>query len=739
MDGTYFRTCPLCEATCGLEITVRGGAVERIRGDRADVFSRGFICPKGSTLKQLHEDPDRLRTPLIRRGEGHVEATWDEAFAEIDRRLNAVIAEHGSNSVGVYLGNPNVHTLASLFWTRPLLHALGSRNIFTASTVDQMPRHVSSGLMFGDPNAFVVPDLDRTDYLLMLGANPYESNGSLATAPDWPGRLESIQARGGRIVVVDPRRTRTARAADEHLAIRPGTDALFLCALANVVAAEGLVDTGEATPHLNGLDEALAAVAPFIPEAVEERTGIAADVTRRIARELAAADRAVVYGRIGVHTVAGGTVASWATDLLTTITGNLDRPGGGMWGLGAHARPRSPEGTRRGYGIGRWHSRVSGLPEVNGELPVAVLAEEIETEGTGQIRAMVTIAGNPVLTTPHSARLDAALSGLDFMVSVDIYLNETTRHADVILPVPSALEKSHYDAAFYGQSLRRIANWSPAVFTTDQPSDSEILGRLALVVRGEGPDGDPAVIDEELLMHTLDSAVNNRHGTVHGRDAAELRPMVQGNSPQDRIVDALLRTGPFGDGFGADPDGLSLSTLESNPHGIDLGALEPRLPSVLNTPSGKVELAPPDIIAAVAPLLEGRPPSDGLTLIGRRDLRSGNSWLHNVNVLMKGKERCTLLIHPDDALERGLTTGDAALVESRVGRLTVPVEVTDEMRHGVVCLPYGWGHDAPGSRLRVAAGRPGVNTNVLTDGAELDPVSGNAVLNGIPVTVSRLG
>jgi anaerobic selenocysteine-containing dehydrogenase len=739
MEVTQFRTCPLCEATCGLEITVRDDAVHRIRGDRADVFSHGFICPKGSTLQQLHEDPDRLRTPLIRRGEGHVEVTWDEAFAEIDRRLNTIIAEHGPNSVGVYLGNPNVHTLGGLFWMRPVLHSLGSRNIFSASTVDQMPRHVSTGLMYGDSNAFVMPDLDRTDYLLMLGANPYESNGSLATAPDWPGRLEAIRTRGGRIVVVDPRRTRTAEAASEHLSIRPGTDALFLCALAGVIAAEDLVDTGAATPHLHGLDEALATVAAFTPEAVEERTGISADVIRRIARELAAAEHAVVYGRIGIHTVPGGTVASWATDLLTTITGNLDQPGGGMWGLGAHARPRPPEGTRRGYGIGRWCSRVSGLAEVNGELPVAVLAEEIETQGPDQIRAMITIAGNPVLTTPHSARLDAALASLELMVSVDIYLNETTRHADVILPVPSALEKSHYDAAFYSQSLRRIANWSPAVFATDQPSDTEVLGRLALVLRGQGPNGDTDVIDEELLMGILNNAVANRHANVYGREATELRQMVDGETPQDRIVDALLRTGPFGDGFEPGSDRLSLAVLRANPHGIDLGPLEPRLPSVLNTPSGKVELAPPQIIEAARDMLDEPPARDGLMLISRRDLRSGNSWLHNVNILMKGKERCTLLIHPSDADERGLATGDVAEVESRVGLIAVPVEVTDEMRIGVVCLPWGWGHDAPGARMRVAEGRPGVNSNVLTDGAVLDAVSGNGVLNGIPVTVSRLG
>ena len=386
-----------------------------------------------------------------------------------------------------------------------------------------------------------------------------------------------------------------------------------------------------------------------------------------------------------------------------------------------------------GYQIGRWHSRVSGLPEVNGELPVAVLAEEIEEQGPGQIRAMITVAGNPVLTTPHSSRLDAALASLEFMVSVDIYLNETTRHADVILPVPSPLEKSHYDVAFYNQSLRRIANWSPAVFDTTQPSDGEVLGRLALILRGEGAHADPAVIDEELLMGVLRAAAGNAHGNVFGRDPGELRQLVDGDSAQDRIVDALVRSGPFGDGFGSVPDGLTLEVLQANPHGIDFGPLEPRLPSVLNTPSGKVELAPPEIIEAVHGLAGDLDVASGLTLIGRRHVRSGNSWMHNIDVLVKGKERCTLLIHPNDAEQRGLADGDLAEVGSRAGCVTVPVEVTDEMRAGVVSLPYGWGHSAPGARMRVAERRPGVNSNILTDGSVLDKVSGNATLNGIPV------
>jgi len=735
----HFHTCPLCEATCGLEIAVADGRIQRIRGDQEDVFSKGFICPKGSTLKQLHEDPDRLRAPQLRRDGVHVDATWAEAFGEIDTRLRGIIAEHGPNSVGVYLGNPNVHHLAGVFWIRPLLRAIGTRNIFTASTVDQMPRHVSSGLMYGNPNLFAVPDLDRTDHLLILGANPYVSNGSLATAPDWPGRLDAIRARGGRIVVVDPRRTRTAEAADEHLPIRPGTDALLLCAMANVIAADGTVDTGDVGGHLNGLDDALAAVAGFTPEAVEGATGIDAATIRRLARELAAADRAAVYGRVGVHTVPSGTVASWATDLLNVITGNLDRPGGAMWGQGAHARRAPATGGGRGYRIGRWTSRVSGFAEVNGELPVAALAEEIETDGPDRIRAMITIGGNPILSTPHSDRLDAAFDTLDLMVSIDPYVNETTRHADVILPVPSALERSHYDAAFYNQALRRVANYSPALFSTDQPSESDILATLALILRGEGADADPSIIGGELLDEVLAHAIGDPNGNVGGRDIDELRGAVTGDTGPDRLVDALVRTGPFGDGFGADPEGLTLQRLIDHPHGIDFGPLEPQLPGILRTPSGRIELAPVEIVSALPALLASAQvaPSNGLRLIGRRDLRSNNSWMHNVNVLVKGKERCTLLISSADAAARELSTGDTAVVESRVGRVEAPVEVTDEMMAGVVCLPHGWGHAAPGTRLSIARQRPGVNSNVLTDGAVLDPISGNATLNGIPVTVGR--
>ena len=433
-----FRTCPLCEATCGLEVTHEDEKVVRIRGDRDDVFSHGFICPKGSTLGKIDEDPDRVRSPLIRRGGGHEPATWDEAFELIESRLLPIIAEHGNGSVGVYLGNPNVHSMSGTLYPRVFLKMLGTKSIFSAATVDQMPKHVSSGLMFGHPDLIPVPDIDRTSYLLMLGANPYESNGSLATAPDWPGRLQAIRERGGKVVVVDPRRTRTADAADEHVFIRPGADALFLFALANVLFEEGLVDPGALEAHVAGIDELAATVEPFTPEQVADATGVDPGRVRRLARELASADSAAVYGRIGTHTAEFGTMASWMVDVLNVLTGNLDRPGGAMFSHAAHEQPRAS----RGFQVGRWQSRVKGLGEVRGELPVSTMADEILEPGPGQIRALVTIAGNPILSTPSSDRLDAALAGLDFMVSVDIYLNETTRHADVILPGASPLRQA---------------------------------------------------------------------------------------------------------------------------------------------------------------------------------------------------------------------------------------------------------------------------------------------------------
>lgn len=745
-ESVHFHTCPLCEATCGLEISLThhgdgSVAVGRIRGDRDDVFSKGFICPKGSTVKQLHEDPDRLRRPVIRRGDDPATATWEEvswedAFAEVDRGLRAVLDAHGRDAVGVYLGNPSVHNLSGALYGRPLLRALSTRNIYSASTVDQMPKHVSSGLLFGSGDSIPVPDLDRTDYLLMLGANPHESNGSLCTAPDFPGRLDAIRERGGRVVVVDPRRTKTARAADEHLFIRPGTDAHLLIGIIAVLFADDLVDLGHLADHTTGVEQVRELVAPFTPDAVAAVTGIDAATVARLAHELAGAPSAAVYGRIGANTVSFGTLTSWAGDAINVLTGNLDRPGGAMFPLAAHQRP-DRAGPGRGFSVGRHHSRVEGFPEVRSEFPVATLAPEIETPGEGQIRAMITVAGNPAMSTPNSDRLAAALSSLEFMVSVDPYLNETTRHANVILPGPTPLERSSYDLAFYTLSVRNIANYSPAVIATDQPSEADILARLALIASGQGPDADPAIIHQMLEDALLQRAVADG-SPLAGRDPAELAEQLVAVAPQDRLVEIMIRIGAYGDQFGLVPDGLTFQKLLDNPHGIDLGPLQPRVPGVLKTTSGTIELTSDPIVGDIARLAAtlGQDDDGTLLLVGRRHLRSNNSWMHNINVLIKGKERCTLQVNPEDASRLGLVDGSTAKVASRVGSLTAPIEVTDEVMAGVVSLPHGWGHDQPGSRLSVAATRPGVNSNILTDEAAIDPLSGNAVLNGIPVTVA---
>ncbi|MBT8207145.1 MAG: molybdopterin-dependent oxidoreductase, partial [Acidimicrobiia bacterium] len=699
-----YRTCPLCEATCGLEITINDGAVGRIRGDRDDVFSHGFICPKGSTLKQLEADPDRLRVPQIRNGNEWRDATWDEAFELIAERMGSIIAEHGSNAVGVYLGNPNVHNLSGLLYNRVLLRSLRTQKIFSAATVDQMPKHVSSGLMFGHPDLIPVPDIDRTDYLLMLGADPYESNGSLATAPDWPGRLEAIKARGGKVVVVDPRRSKTAANASEHLAIRPGTDPLFLAAIAATLVDENLL---AAQPdHHNRLDEAAAALVSFTAERVAPATGIDAETTRRIARELSAAESGVVYGRIGTHTVRHGTVASWLVDLINAMTGNLDRAGGAMFAKAAHEQPRS----KRGFATGRWSSRVRSAPEVRGELPCSVMAEEITTPGEGQMKAMIVVAGNPVVSTPNADRLDEALDELDFMVSIDMYRNETSRKADVILPATSPLQRSHYDLAFYGLSLRNIANYSPAVLPLESEMEEwEILTKLSAMFSGAGPDADIAAADDATFGTYLQRMIDDPRSTIHGRDHADITSMIGDRRGPERYVDLLLRTGPYGDAFGSNPDGLTLASLEAEPHGIDLGPLEPRLPEALSTPDGLVDLAPQAILDDLTrlELAADDVPNGGYLLVGRRQLRSNNSWMHNLDVLVRGKDRCTLLIHPDDAVSVGVGDGGRAEVSSAAGKIVVTAEVTEDMMPGVVSLPHGWGHNKDGMAIAVASGTPG--------------------------------
>ncbi|WP_411091458.1 molybdopterin-dependent oxidoreductase [Streptomyces sp. 049-1] len=748
MSRTALRICPLCEATCGLALTIDGTEVTAARGDRDDVFSHGFICPKGASFGAVDSDPDRLRTPLVRRDGELREATWEEAFDAVAAGVRTAAERHGPHSVGVVLGNPNVHTVAGALYPPVLLAALGTRSLFTASTVDQMPKHVSSGLLFGDANAIPVPDLDHTDHLLLIGANPLESNGSLCTAPDFPGRLKALRARGGTLTVVDPRRTRTAKLADRHVAIRPGTDALLLAAMVNVLYEEDLVDLGDLAPHVTGVEEVREAVRDFTPEAVAAACDVDAGVTRALARELAAARTGAVYGRIGSCTVAHGTLASWLVDVLNILTGNLDRPGGALFPQAATDRTPRPAGPGRGFALGRWHSRVSGHPEAKGELPLSALAEEIDTAtptdadpGTAAgepVRALITIAANPVLSAPDGDRLDKALDSLDFMVSVDPYLNETSRHADVVLPPPPPAQSPHHDFAFNTLAVRNQVRYTrPAVpLEPGRMAETEILARLTLAVSGRHG-ADPAAVDAMVIEQTLGKSVRDPHSPVHGRDPGDLTARLTGENGPERRLDLMLRLGPYGDGFGARPDGLTLERLLAHPHGIDLGPLRPRLPQPLKTRSGKVELLPEPIAGDLPRLrhaLAERPA--GLVLVGRRHLRSNNSWMHNIPALTGGSNRCTLHLHPDDAGRLGVSGAQPVRVQGPGGEVTVPAEVTDTVRPGVVSLPHGWGHDRPGTRLTHAATEPGVNVNQLLDGSLLDPLSGNAVLNGVPVKLT---
>ncbi len=715
------RTCPICDAVCGLRLTLDdAGHVTSVKGDPDDPFSKGYICPKGASLGHLDEDPERLRVPLVRKdGEWH-EATWEEAFERVDEGLRSVIEAHGRDAVAVYFGNPTFHTMAGFMYRVPLTQSLGSRNVYSAGTIDQMPKHVSGGSMFGDPMAIAVPDVDRTDYLLVIGANPLESHGSLCAAPDFPSRLKALRRRGGKVVVVDPRRTRTAAFADEHLFVRPGTDPYLLLGIVHTLFAEDLTAVGV---EVNGLEELRRLAEEFTPQAAARVCGVPAEEIVRLARELAAAPTAAVYSRIGASTVEFGTLAQWLVDVVNILTGNFDRPGGVMF-----TRTAALEIFRTGqpYTAGNWHSRVRGLPEALGELPVATLADEIETPGEGQVRAMVTVAGNLVLSAPNGPRLDRAFADLDFMVCVDPYLNETTRHADVILPPPRMLQMPHYDFLLLTVTVRNYTRFSPQILPLEpgQLSEAEIMARLTMIAAGAGADADPAALDEMILGQVLRGAAETPGSPFEGRDVAELRAGLDGDSGPELMLDAMLRLGPYG---------LSLAELRANPHGIDLGPLEPRVKELLCTPSGRVELAPPRLVEDVARLRRrlAVPPAE-ILLIGRRQLRSNNSWLHNVPALVGGSNRCTLHVNPADVARLGL--GEQAVVRSAVGELVVPLEPTETIMPGVISLPHGWGH--AGSPLSVAAEHPGVNANTLTDESVVDVLSGNAVFNGVPVTLS---
>lgn len=726
-DGRHLRTCPLCEAMCGLEIQVEGGKVASIRGNRDDVWSRGHLCPKGVSLAAVHDDPDRIRRPMIKvDGQWH-EVSWDAAFRRCTELLTPVIEKYGIGAVTAYTGNPLAHSFSLARYAGVLMGMSGMPVTYSPGTVDQWPKNLSSHLMYGLWWNFPVPDIERTDLMVIMGANPAASQGSLLAAPDVMGLINGIRKRG-KVIVIDPVRTLTAAQADEWLPIVPGTDAALLLAVAHTLFDEDLVDAG---PHVDGLDAMREVAADWPPERVSAVTGIDEDRIRRLARELAGTERSVVYGRIGLCNQEFGSLASWLVDVINILTGHFDTPGGAMfpkpaaWSITTQPLPGLEGGLAE---FGRWRTRVRGAKEVLGQAPVSCMAEEIATPGDGQLKALITVAGNPVLSTPGGDKLDEVLPMLEAMISVDLWLNETTRHADVILPGLSPLEQPHHDDLILLFAIHSIANYSAPVFDPgDRPHEWEILIRLTGLCTGTpAEDVDVAAIDDGFFDYLA---------FTRGLDGAEIRKLYDHGGPE-RMLDLTLRTGPFGDQYGKNPGGLTLDMLKANPNGIDFGPMVPQLPDILGTPDKKIRLAPQyllDDLPRLAARMER--PAEPLVLVSRRHLRSNNTWMHNVPALMKGKDRCTLLIHPDDATRCGIADGDVVTVKSAAGEIKVPVEVTDAIKPGVVSMPHGWGHGKPGTRMSVANGSPGANTNVLSPPTFLDEPSGNGALNGIPVTI----
>lgn len=712
---------------CGLEIQVNDGKVTSIRGNRDDVWSRGHICPKGVSLAALHDDPDRIRRPMIKvDGQWH-EVSWDAAFRRCTELLTPVIEKYGIGAVTAYTGNPLAHSFSLARYAGVLMGMSGMPVTYSPGTVDQWPKNLSSHLMYGLWWNFPVPDIDRTDLMVIMGANPAASQGSLLAAPDVMGLIEAIRKRG-KVIVIDPVRTQTAARADEWLPIVPGTDAALLLAVAHTLFDEDLINPG---PYVDGVDTMRRVAADWPPERVSAVTGIDEDRIRRLARELAGTDKSVVYGRIGLCNQEFGSLASWLVDVINILTGHFDVPGGAMfpkpaaWSITTQPLPGLEGGLPE---FGRWHTRVRGAKEVLGQAPVSCMAEEIATPGEGQLKALITVAGNPVLSTPGGDKLDEVLPMLEAMISVDLWLNETTRHADVILPGLSPLEQPHHDDLILLFAIRSIANYSAPVFDPgDRPHEWEILIRLTGLCTGTpAEDVDVAAIDDGFFDYLA---------FTKGLDGAEIRELYTQGGPE-RMLDLTLRTGPFGDQYGKNPGGLTLDLLKANPNGIDFGPMVPQLPEILGTLDKKIHLAPQYLLDDL-PRLTARleRPAEPLVLVSRRHLRSNNTWLHNVPALMKGKDRCTLLIHPDDAARCGVADDDVVTVKSAAGEIKVPVEITDAIKPGVVSMPHGWGHGKPGTRLAVANNSPGVNTNVLSPPTFIDEPSGNGVLNGIPVTI----
>lgn len=712
--STHYSTCVLCEAMCGIKVETNGQQVISIRGDEDDPLSHGYICPKAPALKDLHEDPDRLRQPVRREGTTWHKISWTEALDETAKRIGKIQSTHGQDGMGIYYGNPSVHNLGAMLYLPQFLKTLSTRNRYTPTSADQLPHMFASYLMFGHQLLFPVPDVDHTDFMMILGANPLASNGSLMSAPNIRERLKSIQKRGGQVVVIDPRRTETAGIADEHLFIRPGSDALFLFSILNCIL-KSEDKTKPLEPFYVGSETVVKLVKEFPPEVTEPMTQIPAEVVHRLAGQFMSARTAVCYGRVGTSTQPFGAICAWLINLINIVTGNFDRTGGAMFTNPAIDLLDPRLGAERGS-FNSWQSRVRGLPEFGNELPVSTLADEMLVDGPGRIRGMMTFAGNPVLSAPNGTRMDRAFESLEFMVSIDTHINETTRHANIILPPVSPLERDHYDLVFRMLAVRNTVRFSSAVF--DPPQGSQH--------------------DWQILLQLQNRLERINHGW---RPDIIIRQWMRNRSSPRGLLSLAMLVGKLRYKQRHRTTGPSMKTLLQSPQGIDLGPLTSCLPDRLPAEQKQVDLAPPALVQDVTRLKktfyssEEEVEENLLVLIGRRDLRSNNSWMHNSSKLMSGKPRCVLFMHPDDAQRFGVSETSNVRVTTRVGSICTPVKLTNDMMPGVVSLPHGFGHDRKGVQLEVARKHAGASINDITDDHRIDELCGNAAFCGIPVEV----
>ncbi|MFA7555030.1 MAG: molybdopterin-dependent oxidoreductase [Spongiibacteraceae bacterium] len=730
----HLRTCPLCEGMCGVEVTVQDHQILSVRPDRDDAWSHGHICPKGTTLGELHHDPDRLHMPLVRDGNEWRETSWDEAFERCEELLQNVREKYGHHTISGYFGNMLGKSFGIGHYNALFFQVADLKSVYSSATVDQQPKNLSSHLMYGDMWRIPIPDIDNTDLWVIFGANPAASKGSILSHRNVMEALKNIRKRGGKVIVIDPVNTTTAQKSDQWIPIRPGADAALLLGVAHTLFHEKLVRLGHLATLVNGLDSVRELALQFPPETVQHYCGVDATTIRELARTIAQAPTAAVYGRIGLCTQEFGTLASWLIDVIAILSGNFDRIGGLMWSKPATAHLGLTNNSYPiNYPLVTGKTRVRGAPIILGQGPASCLAEEIATPGEGQIKGLITAAANPALSAPDSGLLAQALPQLECMISLDVYLNETTRHAHVILPSQSLVEQPYWDFWSWIFALRSGGKFSPALFKrpNNHPDDWQILLRLGWLISGN----DNASFD----LDQLDDDYFHRLCNSAGVDPAQATAMYDGRGPE-RILDLAIRTGPFGDSYGKKPDGMNLQTYRDAPHGIDLGpAQEQVVKSVLKTESKKIELAPDHILQDIPRLQYAIKQQDWpeLVLVSRRHLASMNSWLHNVDTLMRGRDKCTLLIHPDDAERKGISHGDDVEVSRGKNALTIVAEVTADISRGVVSIPHGWGHNADGAKLNVAKRQPGVNSNLLSPGLFVDVPSGNAVLNGIPVIIAK--